>query len=134
MLDTVRQNKKCSHCHQTKPLGEFYANRTRTDGLSTQCKQCHEVYMMLYRGKRRWSKCIPYQYVRFSTHKCHLCGKPPRVLLFNDRKTLGVFEEKMKEWRKVMPADKVKLDELITHGRFLCLDCLLGELPAFFIF
>jgi len=32
--------KVCSHCKEEKSLSEFYKNRTRKDGLHSQCKQC----------------------------------------------------------------------------------------------
>lgn len=32
--------KECSKCHLTKPCEEFSKNRTRPDGLQSQCKAC----------------------------------------------------------------------------------------------
>lgn len=42
--------KKCPKCGLIKPIGEFYKNSTRKDGLSTYCKECikndsHEYYV-----------------------------------------------------------------------------------------
>ncbi len=33
--------KKCPSCKQTKPVGEFYHNAARDDGLSPECVVCH---------------------------------------------------------------------------------------------
>lgn len=32
--------KKCSKCQETRPVAEFHRNRTKPDGLSTECKPC----------------------------------------------------------------------------------------------
>lgn len=35
-----RDNKRCSRCEEQKPLGEFYPDRRKSSGVSSQCKQC----------------------------------------------------------------------------------------------
>jgi len=35
--------KKCYHCKKTKPLGDYYKNKTRSDGLQSHCKVCHKI-------------------------------------------------------------------------------------------
>ena len=42
--------KKCPKCGETKPIDEFYKNKTKKDGHSVYCKQCiandsHEYYL-----------------------------------------------------------------------------------------
>ena len=50
--------KKCPHCGEVKPSTEFYANKSRKDGLAGYCKECQkelskEVYKKNYAPKRR---------------------------------------------------------------------------------
>lgn len=33
--------KTCRRCRDTKPVGDFYADRRASDGLQTECKACH---------------------------------------------------------------------------------------------
>jgi nitrate/TMAO reductase-like tetraheme cytochrome c subunit len=33
--------KRCPICEKQKPFDEFYKNRTKRDGLQSQCKACH---------------------------------------------------------------------------------------------
>ena len=40
--------KKCTVCHQAKPLDQFYKDKERKDGLAHRCKSC-----MAARDKRR---------------------------------------------------------------------------------
>jgi len=35
--------KWCTGCHQWKPIEEFHANRTHSDGHSVDCKVCHNA-------------------------------------------------------------------------------------------
>lgn len=35
--------KLCTGCDQTKPLSEFYKDRTRDDGRTHFCKACHKL-------------------------------------------------------------------------------------------
>lgn len=37
-------SKFCAKCGETKPLGEFYKDRTRKDGLAAYCKPCCRKY------------------------------------------------------------------------------------------
>jgi len=34
------KNKKCTKCKITKPINEFYKNKTTKDGYCYQCKKC----------------------------------------------------------------------------------------------
>jgi len=44
--------KECSTCRETKPVSEFYKNKSRSDGLQHQCKVCTDVLQNAYRKKR----------------------------------------------------------------------------------
>ena len=38
--EDLEGTKKCSACGKVKPLGEFYKNKRRPDGLEARCKDC----------------------------------------------------------------------------------------------
>ena len=44
--------KWCNSCHQWKPIEEFHANRTHSDGHSVDCKVCHNAVNNEARRKR----------------------------------------------------------------------------------
>ena len=35
-----QDTKRCVFCHETKPLDDFYRNRTRPDGRQNYCRRC----------------------------------------------------------------------------------------------
>jgi hypothetical protein len=41
--ETSPLDKHCPGCGQTKPLGAFFRNRARKDGVSTYCKACRPL-------------------------------------------------------------------------------------------
>lgn len=43
------QTKTCPRCGLSKPHAEFYADRTRRDGLQAYCRECERE-----RGRVRW--------------------------------------------------------------------------------
>lgn len=44
------KTKRCSHCHQVKPVSEFNKNRSTKDGLHHQCKECQCEFDRKWRG------------------------------------------------------------------------------------
>ena len=40
-LPDLEPTKRCSMCHEWKPLSDFHRNRRRRDGLQTACKPCN---------------------------------------------------------------------------------------------
>lgn len=40
--------KKCSKCQELKPVADFYRNRAKPDGFSTECRPCVLVKMRVY--------------------------------------------------------------------------------------
>lgn len=40
--------KHCTKCNTTKPVSEFYRNRSNTDGLSCNCKMCHKAQIKAF--------------------------------------------------------------------------------------
>lgn len=45
------KTKRCNKCGEVKPITEFYKNRTRKDGLYSNCKECASKYQKEYRKK-----------------------------------------------------------------------------------
>lgn len=67
--------KKCSNCKTDKDIKLFSKNKSKKDGLNTNCKECHKIYRDLYyvnnkEKEREQSK----SYRRYPTH-CSVCNK-----------------------------------------------------------
>ena len=45
-LFNVVLNKRCPKCREIKSFGEFYKQRSRLDGLQTNCKSCVRQYYL----------------------------------------------------------------------------------------
>ncbi len=45
--------KRCTRCLQWKDNSEFYRDRTKLDGLKSQCKDCRKLYKREYRSRLR---------------------------------------------------------------------------------
>lgn len=45
--------KKCSKCQTKKPISEFSKNKSKTDGLNSECKECVRAYLREYRKKKK---------------------------------------------------------------------------------
>jgi hypothetical protein len=50
--------KRCSGCKEEKPVGEYYKNRSREDGLSDRCKECDRGSTGRSLRKRRGSRLL----------------------------------------------------------------------------
>lgn len=48
-----RTEKECAHCHEVKPLGDFYAHKGKPDGLTSYCKPCSRE------RRRKWAAANP---------------------------------------------------------------------------
>jgi len=44
--------KRCSHCHQLKPLSEFVRHKSSPDGRFCYCRECHTNRARYYRRTR----------------------------------------------------------------------------------
>lgn len=47
------EHKHCSRCHTTKPVAEFYRDRSTKDGLCFYCKPCKNVKVTDYVSRNR---------------------------------------------------------------------------------
>jgi len=43
--------KKCCKCKQIKEFSDFYKNKSKKDGLCTECKSCQKMFWKSQRGK-----------------------------------------------------------------------------------
>lgn len=43
-----KKEKRCSGCKETKPLADFYKNKTTDDGCSIYCKSCTKLNSKKY--------------------------------------------------------------------------------------
>jgi len=41
-------NKKCRSCGQSLPPTMFYVNKSKADGLGTECRDCHKAWRKLH--------------------------------------------------------------------------------------
>lgn len=65
-------DKKCRTCRTIKPLSEYYAHRSRIDGLSDICISCDSV-----RGHSRHTQAfVAYWTLRNIPNRCYLCDGP----------------------------------------------------------
>lgn len=60
MTDT----KRCTKCGETKPVDEFYRNRSHRDGLNSYCKECRRAYYEAHREEK-----LAYQRAYYETHR-----------------------------------------------------------------
>ena len=72
--------KRCSSCHKTKELTEYYGDHSRSDGLSTKCKKCdYECRKVRYdRLRNRTPDKIP----DIDSKRCSKCGQVKSVADF----------------------------------------------------
>ena len=45
--------KRCTRCGETKGVDGFCRNRSKRDGLESQCKECHRARQRAYREAHR---------------------------------------------------------------------------------
>lgn len=50
--------KKCSKCNILKSFSEFYKNKTKTNGICSECKICTKIMVKEYTNKNRDKKLI----------------------------------------------------------------------------
>ena len=71
------KQKKCSKCGETRPLDEFYKDRTTKDGYKYRCKVC----MKEYKEQRCVELAINNYEVDYDAKECIKCGN---VMLLED--------------------------------------------------
>jgi hypothetical protein len=81
--------KKCSKCHETKELTEFYKHRAGKDGVDSTCKICIKSQAKQwqidnpeksYATKRKYAKKIQGVYAIYENNKCLYVGESNQVI------------------------------------------------------
>ena len=64
--------KRCSHCHQLKPLSEFVRHKSSPDGRFCYCRGCHTDRARYYRRMRPTvPDCIDADHF-FANERCYM--------------------------------------------------------------
>jgi len=92
---------ECYCCKQIKPISEFYKNVSKTNKLSSECKQCNKMFSFLRRKKYPWSRtqenikqrcnninCKAYKYYGGRGIKCLITKEDIKKLWFRDNAKL----------------------------------------------
>ena len=108
--------KKCYNCGEEKPTTEFYKNKSKIDGLSTECRACKKQQACAYRAKNVEQVDKPI----VENKVCSSCKieKPSSEFGKNKTKCDGLATEckkcKSEQDRKYRDGNK---DKITTHQR-----------------
>ena len=126
--------KTCSRCKIKKPLDDFYANASKSNGRSGECKVCKKLYNAEHyiKTKDRWSdsraktreenrknnRLVLLNYL--SNHPCVDCGMSDiRVLQFDHRPD----EIKVTEVTKMVDNKTARMLDEIKKCDVRCANC-----------
>ena len=88
--------KHCSHCQKTKPIEEFYNNKSSPDSLASDCKQCHNASnaksFLKHKQKRHQTNRLRLQslireFIAAYGGACECCGETEWTFLTVDHMT-----------------------------------------------
>jgi 5-methylcytosine-specific restriction endonuclease McrA len=103
--------KKCKKCNVTKPVTEYYKNKTYSDGVASTCKSCKREYQSRWREENR------------EDHRAYSKGyyrehKEERAKYYSAwrRDNFEVTQEYQKEWRLNNP-DRMKARRKVENAR-----------------
>lgn len=68
--------KRCYKCGETKIVSDFHRNRSKSDGLQVNCKECHDVYNRSSYLARKYNLSIADYNFSFASQEgcCKICG------------------------------------------------------------
>ncbi len=109
--------KTCTKCKESKELSEFRKDKSRPDGLTSQCKAClQSFYKRSYRekdghkvrarvrNKRNENAARLLEYKK--QHSCSMCGEDDYICLdfhhVNSDKEFGIANSLLKSWDKIL--------------------------------
>lgn len=91
----IMKIKFCYNCKQEKPLNEFYLNKAKSDGYSTECKACNKFRTKLYQIKNK-EKVKKYKSNYYNANKLKI--KEEHKKYYQDNKEN--LDKINKEWAK----------------------------------
>ena len=101
--------KVCSICKEEKDLSCFNKNKSKKDGLSTDCKDCTKIYLEKYRSKNKETLTLKNR--EFKENNRDLINSKNRERYHNYKKTDSVFmDKKRKANRKYKANNKGKVN------------------------
>lgn len=96
---SAKQNKQCTVCKQDKPLDAYYKNKTRTDGLHSECKECaNKASKERYRTKEGLIKNIYKKQKKSSKLRNHPTPSYTVEELIGWCLSQDIFHELHKDW------------------------------------
>lgn len=60
----VQNSKYCHSCKKVKNVDEFYSNKSKKDGIHTECKECHTIACKKYRQTDKYKKAASKSYYK----------------------------------------------------------------------
>jgi hypothetical protein len=112
------ENKVCSACKESLPVTRFHRDKSRKDGLNSQCKSCKSVMTKehndLKRIMNRWEGTRDYMWwFRKSHHNIHT-----RCVQCNNDRDMGyiVWYEALGQPTNICRKCIIKIDKTGGHG------------------
>lgn len=112
------ETKKCSSCHQEKPISDFYPQRSHKYGVMSMCKECFNRFCM-----ERWKQ-RKIKYIKQLGGKCQSCG----LELTDNNYCVFDFhhkdpQEKEYVWTKLRLLSDSRIQEELSKCKLLCANC-----------
>ena len=112
--------KRCVHCGESKPAGEFPPSRTTRDRLSSWCKACHVEATRRSRAKHGRARRTRPRPVPMPCRQCGETFQPSRAgrmycsaacgrAAVAERRQAQRLEERRRDWERRRYADDVRL-------------------------
>lgn len=94
--------KYCYACQQDKDEDEFYANKSKKDGLSSACKLCTDAENLRRQRERIDQDPQNQQQVEIDNQlRCHYCGNfKPKIDFHKNKTTRTGYSTKCKKCHK----------------------------------
>ena len=104
--------KRCCHCKKKKPLLEFCKNKSAKDGLSFNCRICHNAQTRQYQQTEKGKKTAQLSTGRYcKTKKC----KKTRKQYAQSKKGKKIVSEACKRYAKRFP-ERRKAKDAVNHA------------------
>lgn len=114
-------NKRCYICRETKPISEFYGDRSKADGYDTKCKACNKVVTKV-RSDRAQERRTALLKELVGVRGCRLCGETDEVVLTFHHVDPGQKLGRVHEFVNGRKSER-RLREEVAKCIVLCLNC-----------